>query len=879
MKFLAKSQRVRDLLAHGRSLATENVLILKYFGWIGGSTLQRNTYGLLRSLLHQLFTQDRDLLLYLIRSEGARFPKSFEDRDSLLSLLQKAMIQCTWPAIAFVDGLDEFVEDSKSLTHWLNNFCSVNMRFCFASRPDNSFNRHFEHCPRIRLQDLTRPDLCAVVRNNLSQNKGIQALLPTCTDDHKNLGDLTWEIVDKAEGVFLWVTLAVRELTAGIEEYQDWNTLYKMLDRIPPELEDVYRHKWQILSQEWSVYREQATELFQFALYPSMLLFEAAVVLFPEACYQVLEQVQPESQESLNAKCAKADKRILARCQGLLEIVCECHPSQQCRQSGLRYQHHQVEYIHRTARDFVENALRAKPLSAVKNQTEIWTRYVRIRSVMRLLNPAPSKSGESHLKGFKGVLHELIARRPAASHSDPKSHTDLDSPMLDTLHELTNVLERRDSLNLYASFSVAREFWGAVVEMGYSFYTHRRFTESWPVEVNTLNYFLLCAIHSLTPGRSLQASLDHCLIRDLLQRGASFMKSWTPAPSCEGIRWSRLTPWHAYLAYLLNNESKHPHAAKEEPQDLRLFLERGVDLQKVVPFVFRTDRISDDSDDYAMEWHGFSDSLRSATEGEQSIVVISMPPHTLLKWLFVDRPWYLQMKDDYGLEQQSEDPQIHLIGQTNTEHSSQRRVKINWVYLPEPTDATGLLELVRKSREEVDWFGKKLDPLKHGLEPEPQSWEDFQSMIKELIEASEPVACATDAMNLSYPNWTTVTMAVLLAMLHDGPQPLRRILHKFQIPRPIYAGYVEVPQADQWDQTNTFTKYACSEDSDLFDEYGRPLECWDTDEEEDGGSSHTNKHDDNDDQEGERVMDADTGDLTPAKEHTSLPSRKRPWTS
>ena len=878
MKFLAKSQRVRDVLAHERSLANENVVILKYFGWIGGSTLQRNTYGLLRNLLHQLFTQDRELLVYLIRSEGNRFPKSFEDRDSLLSLLQKAMIHCTWPAIAFVDGLDEFVEDSKSLTHWLNNLCSVNMRFCFASRPDNSFNGHFEHIPRLRLQDLTRPDLCTVVLKNLSQNEGIQALLPSGTDEYENLASLTWAIVDKAEGVFLWVTLAVREIVAGIEEYQDWNTLYKILDRIPPELEDVYRRKWKILSPECSDYCEQATELFQFAMYSGMLLFEAAVILFPEPCYEVLEQVQQESQEELNAKCGKAEKRILPRCQGLLEVVCECRQTQVCRQSGLRYQHHQVEYIHRTARDFVENALKVNPLSAVKSRIDTWTRYMRLTSVMRLLDPAPSKF---RLRGGESLPSAWSFLRPDRSSTtlDPSRPEDLDSRMLDTLRELTGIVERRESLDVYSSFSVAREFYGAAAEMGYSFYTHRHLSRSWPVEVNTLNYFLLCAVHTGRLGRESRdrkVPLDHSLIRDLLERGASFTRNWIPPPSYEGARWSRLTHWHAYLAYLLKSESELTYTAEDEPLDLRLFLSQGVDLHTVVPFLFSTDSIPDNSE---LRWYGFFDSLRYAIQDEGIIVVMSMTPLTLLNWLFVNRPWYPPLKHDHGLEQPSAGPQIHLIGKVRIPDYLSRRLEVDWVSLPEPTDAGRLLELVRKSREETYVFGNNLDPLKHGLDPEAHHWGDLYDTIEEFVEASEPVSCAIDAVNLSYSNWTKATMDEFFAMLHDGPQPLKRMLHKFQIPRPIYAGYVEVPEGDQWDQTTKFFKYACSEDSDMCDEYGCPLKLSDTEDEEDGDSSLTKEHNDNDDQEDEGVMDADAGDLILAKDHTSLPSRERPRTS
>jgi len=68
------------------------------------------------------------------------------------------------------------------------------------------------------------------------------------------------EIVEKADGVFLWVVLVVRSLLNGIRNRDDVLVLQQRLRRIPRELEPLYNH---LLSLIEPIYLPWASRTFQ----------------------------------------------------------------------------------------------------------------------------------------------------------------------------------------------------------------------------------------------------------------------------------------------------------------------------------------------------------------------------------------------------------------------------------------------------------------------------------------------------------------------------------------------------------------------------------------------------------------------------------------
>ncbi|KAF2794582.1 hypothetical protein K505DRAFT_336802 [Melanomma pulvis-pyrius CBS 109.77] len=158
----------------------------------------------------------------------------------------------------FIDGIDEYDgDDHRDLCLFLRSLISANLKIIVSSRPIPACISIFEDCPSLRLQDLTRRDMDVFVRGELSPHRlmvGMQRHFP------EQCRDIIANIKDKAEGVFLWVKLVVRELIEGLEAGDDINELQDRMRSLPSDLKDLYRRMIGKMKQEYQV---QAAEIFQ----------------------------------------------------------------------------------------------------------------------------------------------------------------------------------------------------------------------------------------------------------------------------------------------------------------------------------------------------------------------------------------------------------------------------------------------------------------------------------------------------------------------------------------------------------------------------------------------------------------------------------------
>jgi hypothetical protein len=174
-----------------------------------------------------------------------------------------------------IDGLDEFQdedwdeEESQELElvgplRILHS--SLAVKLCVSSRPHNAFRQEFGSDPRrcFKLQDLTREDTQAYIHNTLAEarpsgDEGVHS-----DDPYFNL---IKKIADAAEGVFLWVHLAVRSLREGICNRDPLHDLQKRLRRLPQKLELLFDH---ILATVPSAYKVKCARSLLIATAPSL---------------------------------------------------------------------------------------------------------------------------------------------------------------------------------------------------------------------------------------------------------------------------------------------------------------------------------------------------------------------------------------------------------------------------------------------------------------------------------------------------------------------------------------------------------------------------------------------------------------------------------
>ena len=97
----------------------------------------------------------------------------------------------------------------------------------------------FRDTPSLRLQDLTRADIESFVVDRLRSSEVFQRL---ASNDPTSALILIQEIVEKSDGIFLWVKLVARSLPVGFRSRDTIPDLQKRLRLFPRELEPLYDH-------------------------------------------------------------------------------------------------------------------------------------------------------------------------------------------------------------------------------------------------------------------------------------------------------------------------------------------------------------------------------------------------------------------------------------------------------------------------------------------------------------------------------------------------------------------------------------------------------------------------------------------------------------
>lgn len=256
MKFLANEPVVRSHLEQWAASAGKKLILAKFFFWKYGSDDQRSVRGLLRGLLYGMSRDSPCLTKALFPQlwgdvKSWRLPEAREltlNSSDIGAAFDKLRInediRQQFRVCLFIDGLDEF--DGKDMSHsklaskvkaWTDSPDSASfIKVCVSSREEHPIMSAFPVPQRIRLQDLTRKDISALVKSTL---KASVPFLVLYKDDPFASENLVASIIDDAEGVFLWVVLLLNlledELSSGISSI---SALQNIVRSVPKELEE-----------------------------------------------------------------------------------------------------------------------------------------------------------------------------------------------------------------------------------------------------------------------------------------------------------------------------------------------------------------------------------------------------------------------------------------------------------------------------------------------------------------------------------------------------------------------------------------------------------------------------------------------------------------
>ncbi|KAM7211953.1 hypothetical protein V8F06_012662 [Rhypophila decipiens] len=259
MKFLANDARVKGFLEEWANERDKKIVVSKFFFWRLGSTEQKSVSGLLRGLLHELCYSSPRLTELLfpdllaedairlrrgsgppeLRITGAQVRAAF-DRIRVDPHIGKEFALCF-----FIDGLDEF--DGREMAHWrlatmVREWSStaengVDVKLCVSSREDHAIMAAFGNSHhQVRLQKITRSDICSVVTDTLDNNEFFDELK---RQDRAASGQgLINKILQGADGVFLWVAMLLNLLEDELPGASSMGQLYRIVETTPSRIED-----------------------------------------------------------------------------------------------------------------------------------------------------------------------------------------------------------------------------------------------------------------------------------------------------------------------------------------------------------------------------------------------------------------------------------------------------------------------------------------------------------------------------------------------------------------------------------------------------------------------------------------------------------------
>ena len=374
MKYICQDSRSLDLLKVWSG--AKEVLSPTFFFWNAGTSLQKSTEGLVRSVLYQILQRSPALVplaynanLALSSAEDGRningqtlvwterrLLKAFQ---SVVREMQKECRICI-----FIDGLDEIGGDSDAAIEVIKSMLSADLKVCLSSRPDHTYAGAFDSCATLRLQDLTEPDIRTYIQNRLQPLYQI--------DSQEDVSIIIDSIVLRAQGVFLWVSLVVKSMIKGLKNHDTVAQLQTRIDSTPSDIEDLYA---QMLSNIEAAYREEAAHLFQLTLAGlSNSLLNVALAL----CNGPSRGSEMTIQEALTF-CYRTQRRLPTVCAGLLEVHLEDRDSEEgggylntnqpfvtlpccfadsSERADISYQERyaHVVFTHRTAMDFLRRS-------------------------------------------------------------------------------------------------------------------------------------------------------------------------------------------------------------------------------------------------------------------------------------------------------------------------------------------------------------------------------------------------------------------------------------------------------------------------------------------------------------------------------------------
>lgn len=221
-----------------------------YFAWRPGNDLGKCRDGLFRSILHAVLDKYPELtaqicprywaLFHLIgTSPKNKYPEwTARALNESFDIALAALLQQNRKLFLLVDGLDEFSDPPIEIGQLIMSLVqSPVIKAIVASRNWPQFSDAFHKSPVVEMHSVTKGDIENYVIGRFHDNAAFRELNAAYSaGGDELLGDL----LERAEGVFLWVVLVTNTLFEKLIEGAGLSELQTVLNIMPQEIGALY---------------------------------------------------------------------------------------------------------------------------------------------------------------------------------------------------------------------------------------------------------------------------------------------------------------------------------------------------------------------------------------------------------------------------------------------------------------------------------------------------------------------------------------------------------------------------------------------------------------------------------------------------------------
>lgn len=244
MKYLTDDGWFRDLLLDWAG--EYDLHTASYYFWRAGTLLQKSVVGLYRTLLWHLLRRESSLCRRMASPDWqTKFVREEPTPEYVVAAMKKLLNSGSLRArnCFAIDGLDEFDQGSivqrKLAQSMLDLVATGHVKIVLSSRLESMFEAAFRNSPHMRLQDLTGDDIDEYTDSRLSN---LLMSLGTGVLSREEARRIVEYVIDHAQGVFLWVRIAMDTVLDGVDNSEASHKIYVGLSALPSEPEGLFMH-------------------------------------------------------------------------------------------------------------------------------------------------------------------------------------------------------------------------------------------------------------------------------------------------------------------------------------------------------------------------------------------------------------------------------------------------------------------------------------------------------------------------------------------------------------------------------------------------------------------------------------------------------------